>query len=131
LLGSFEEWDRVVRGAVWYATGNDCLTNQRKAEDESPERLEKLALLEGWAELQRDEAPNGLTVDEALEFVREKPAFYALLQGAFVRMTKDGKLPSVKVVGNRLRCLNRQNVGGLRFVKVGTRNHSSVWTVVR
>ena len=50
-VGSFEEWDQIIHGAVWYATDEDCLTTQRHAAAESPERLEKLALLEGWSQL--------------------------------------------------------------------------------
>ena len=42
------------RGAVWFATGRDCNTTRRKAAEESPDRQNKLALLEAWGEL-----PNG------------------------------------------------------------------------
>ena len=47
-LGSFEEWDRLVRGAVWFATGWDCNTTRKAAAAESPEYLRKLALLDAW-----------------------------------------------------------------------------------
>ena len=44
-LGSFEKWDRIVRAAVWYATGLDCNTTRKALASESPELLRKLSLL--------------------------------------------------------------------------------------
>ena len=53
-LGSFEEWDTIVRGAVWYATKADCLHTQRKTSDEMPSRVNKVLFLEGWKEIDPD-----------------------------------------------------------------------------
>jgi len=79
-LGSFEEWDLQVRGAVWFATGNDCLTTQRKAATDSPDRLEKLALLDGWAQLPNGDT-TGHTLAEAINEVEGNPTRYATLHG--------------------------------------------------
>src|SRR5512133_1848505 len=38
-LGSFENWDPLVRGAVWWATGEDCCQTRKAAAAEAPERL--------------------------------------------------------------------------------------------
>ena len=127
-LGSFEEWDDLVRGAVWFATGNDCLTNQRKAAAESPERLQKLALLEGWAELPGGDT-YGLTAAEALAFVEEYPARFAMLHGAFHAISKDSKLANTDRIGKKLRSMNGQNTGSMCFEKAGDENHSSRWRV--
>ena len=35
-VGSFEEWDQIIHGAVWYATDEDCLTTQRHAAANRP-----------------------------------------------------------------------------------------------
>jgi hypothetical protein len=125
-LGSFEEWDVTVRGAVWFATGNDCLATQREAAKDSPDRLQKLALLEGWSQLP-DGQGDGLTVAEALAIVEEKPAVYAMLHGAFMAMSKDSKLPGSKAIGNKIRSMNDQNIGGWRFEKNGEKDHSTRW----
>ena len=129
-IGSFEEWDVIVRGAVWYATGNDCLHTQRQAAAESPERLDKLALLEGWAQLP-DGADRGLTVQDAVLLVEGDPRSYSMLHAAFLRMSKDGKMPTIKQIGYRIRAMSGQNIGGLKFQKYGDRDHSTLWTVVK
>ena len=58
-LGSFEEWDRIVRRAVWWSTSVDCLVTQAKAASDSPERLRKIALLTVWKAIPNQE--RGLT----------------------------------------------------------------------
>jgi hypothetical protein len=129
-IGSFEEWDVVVRGAVWYATGNDCLHTQRQAAAESPERLEKLALLEGWSQLP-DGTDRGLTVQEAVQAVEGNPQAYSMLHAAFLRMSKDGKMPGLRQIGNRIRAMSGQNNGGLKFQKCGESDHAAVWRVTK
>jgi len=128
-LGSFEDWDHAVRGAVWFATGNDCLTTQRAAAEESPDRQDKLALLEGWKELPGG-SDRGLTVEDALRLVTEDPARYAMLHAVLSRISKDGKMATPKQIGNRIRAMKSQPVGGLRFQKYGESNHTVLWRVV-
>ena len=130
-LGSFEEWDLIVRGAVWYATWSDCLHTQRMTSDEMPSRMNKEAFLEGWKEI--DPHGKGKTVDEALAAVDGDPTKYATLRLAFMSMSKDGKMPTVDRVGYKLRAMKRTPVNGMRFEKCGKtedRNHQSVWKVV-
>jgi hypothetical protein len=125
-LGSFEEWDATVRGAVFFATGNDCLSTQRKAALDSPERLQKLAMLEGWSQLPGGEEA-GLTVAEALRAVGDNPDLFAMLHGAFVAMSKDNKMPSNRTMGNKIASMNQQNIGGWRFEKTGEKDHATLW----
>jgi hypothetical protein len=130
-LGSFEQWDQIVRGAVWYAMDADCLVTQQQATAESPDRLDKLAILEGWARLPGG-ATDGLTIDEALEMARpddKGSSSYPELSNAFLRMSKDGKYATVRRVSYRFRALRGQNIGGRRLVKSGERNHSTLWRV--
>jgi hypothetical protein len=127
-LGSFEEWDEVVRGAVWFATGNDCLQTQREAAAESPDHLDKLALLQGWRDL--DVNGGGLTVDEVLRTVDAR--LHSTLYAALMRMSKDNKMPSSRTLGYHLRAIKGQNVGGMRFDKAGQNRDSIVlWKVTR
>jgi hypothetical protein len=128
-LGSYEEWDRTVRGAVWMATGNDCLTTQRQAAQEMPGRAEKLALLEGWSELPGG-TENGLTVDEAMALVDSQPTMYPMLHSAFMRMARDGKTPTIRQIGNKIRAMCGQNIGGHKFAKCGEKAHYAIWRVV-
>jgi hypothetical protein len=125
-LGSFEEWDAFVRGAVWFATGNDCLATQREAAKDSPDRLQKLALLEGWSQLP-DGKEAGVTLAEAIRFVEHEPLVYSMLHAAFMAMSKDSKLPGNKAIGNKIKSMNYQNIGGWRFEKMGERDHSALW----
>jgi hypothetical protein len=128
-LGSFEAWDRIVRGAVWYATGNDCLTTQRQGAAESPERLDKLALLEGWAQLpEGGKDGKGVTVEEAIQTAIDNPIVYSMLHSALMRMKgAKEKTPSAKTIGYRIRGMDRQNVGGFRFECCGKENHARLW----
>jgi hypothetical protein len=130
-LGSFEDWDRSVRGAVWYATGADCLTTQRAAEKNSPQRCERLALLEGWSELPYG-ASKGHTVAEALTYVTENPVRYSMLNSAFLAMSRDGKSPTAKTIGYQIRAIQKTPIGGVRFEKADEdNNHVTVWKVTK
>ena len=111
-LGSFEQWDQVVRGAVWFATGNDCLVTQRQARDEAPDRLEKVSLLMGWSELP-DGQTKGHTVKEAVDYAKDQPIPYATLNAVLSSITtKDGKTIDARGIGIKFRGLKDQNHGG-------------------
>lgn len=127
-LGSFEDWDRIVRGAVWFATGRDCCVTRRKAADEAPERLDKLALLEGWAELP-DGRTCGHTVEHALRLIQESPERFATLRSAFTRRSRDGKLPTPRQIGNLIRGMKGAKFDKMAFEKAGERNRSACWIV--
>jgi hypothetical protein len=128
-LGSYEEWDRIIRGAVWFASKNDCLTTQRKATVESPERQERLALLEGWAELPEGTG-KGHTADEAIEMATGDPKKYGTLNAALMRLSRDNKPPTRKQVGRALLGLYRMPVGNMRIEKNGeTRDHATIWRI--
>jgi putative DNA primase/helicase len=136
-LGSFEEWDAMVRGAVWFATGNDCLTNQRKAATDSPERAEKMALLEAWHALPRGGNDGaGVTAAEARTLAEEIPGTaskpgiptqYPALREALLNLSRDSKLPSNRTIGNKLRAMNGQNIGGFKFTSVGVSHQAALW----
>jgi hypothetical protein len=111
-LGSFEQWDQLVRGAVWYATGTDCLETQRKATVEAPERLQRIALLQGWSELP-DGQTAGHTLKEAVELATDRPAIHAELAAVFGSiLAKDRKTIDTVAIGNKFRAIKDQNCGG-------------------
>ena len=130
-LGSFEEWDKIIRGAVWWVTGNDCLTTQRLATNESPERSEKKALLNAWAALPDGRA--GLTVSQAIDLVRVEnnlPSRFPDVLAAFKAISKDGRL-SANAIGYKIRGMQTQNIDGMRFERIGNHRVLGVlWRVV-
>jgi hypothetical protein len=129
-LGSFEEWDRIVRGAVWFATGNDACATRRKAADESPERLDKIALLEGWRELPTGKMEQGgHTVEEARQLVEADPKQYATLHAVFIRKARGGKFPDARSIGKLISGMQGATFDGMSFAKAGTKKRSALWAV--
>jgi hypothetical protein len=128
-LGSFEDWDHVVRGAVHFATGNDCLHTQREGEKERPDRLNKAALLEGWLEV--DPRGEGKTIEEVIDAVRDNPTSYPTLRNALLSIGRDGKIPSSEKLRYKLRGMKNTPINRLRFETCGeNRNGTSLWRVV-
>ncbi len=133
-LGSFEDWDRQIRGAVSYATGCDPCRTRREAAEESPERVQKLALLEGWRALpDGSDGGAGISVQEALRQVKddEKGVRYGALRDALVAMTRDGSLPGVRNLGNTIRAMKGATLGDLKFEKAGEKQRTALWRVVK
>jgi hypothetical protein len=134
-LGSFEEWDLAVRAPLWFATGDDCLTTQRQAADDSPKRLEKLALLEGWRSLPKG-STDGHTVQEMVELVflkdekgRPIDSPYPKMYSALLGIGGKNGIPSSTRVGQKLRGMRMENVGGFRFQEGAKRDNTIVWFV--
>lgn len=133
-LGSYEEWDSIVRGAVMFATGMDCLVTQRRGANEKPERLDKAALLLGWREI--DPEGEGKTVEEAISLadevrLGEGGIKYPTLRSALINLSRDNKLPSVRTVSYRLRAIKDTPIDKMRFETCGeNRNHQKLWRVV-
>lgn len=127
-LGSFEQWDPIVRGAVWYATGLDCCATRRKAADESPDRQAKIAFLKGWLELPNG-GTKGLTASEAVKLVAESPKSYPTAHEAFSNMTRDGKFPTGSKVGAKIRGQKNSITDGMKFVAAGEEHKTTLWKV--
>lgn len=134
-LGSFEQWDRVVRGAVWFSTGWDCNTTRRKAAEESPDRLNKLALLEAWKALPGGSLEGwGLTAEEAHRMAfgagSSTPPTHPSLVDVFLRFSRDGKT-SPRTTGNIIRGMRGQNIGGFAFKSDRDKRRSLLWYVAQ
>jgi hypothetical protein len=137
-LGSFESWDRVVRGAIHFATGNDCLTTQRKATESQPDRTDKAALLAGWLEI--DPERKGMTIEEVLDAVRDDmevskkqntPPTWPVLKNALLAISRDSKLPSVDQVKYKIRSMRKTPINKMRFESdERVRSHGRLWKVV-
>lgn len=138
-LGSFEQWDTIVRGAVWYATGWDCNETRRQAAEESPERLDHLSLLKAWANHPYG-GPDGrgLTAEEACRLANgdqrvpgANTEIAEELADALARFSRDGKVPQAKLVGHTIRRMAGKNVEGLMFVKRGLSRNVVLWGVAK
>ena len=118
-LGSFEEWDRIVRGAVWYATGRDCNATRHQAAEESPDHLARLALSKrGPGCRTAQEGGNGVTAVAAHETavkVREKGETECDILDALMQFSQDGKVPSPRSIGTLLRAMKGRNIDGRAF----------------
>jgi hypothetical protein len=137
-LGSFETWDEVVRGAVWFATGLDCLVAQHEADEESPQRAADLALLEGW--LEADPQGEGLCVPEAISMAMCAPdgitkatshtTRYPKLYAALHLFPDREGQPNAKTIAYRIRAIKLQPIDNKRFVSKGQDHfHRQRWAV--
>lgn len=139
LLGSFEAWDPIVRGAVWWVTNQDCCTTRKAAAQESPERQNKVALLEAWRNLPGGGAGDvitGVTAEAALELATPnysttpvKPAKHPDLTAALLRFYPNGKLPSPAELGRLLRSMKECKFNGMHFAVYNTFRHTTLWYV--
>lgn len=130
-FGSFEDWDLVVRGAVWFATDRDCLTTQRQAAADSPDRADKIALLEGLWELpEAKTGRRGVTSDEAVKLVESKTNEYETLRRALVARGRGGKPATSNQLGYILRSMVGSPIGGFKLLKHPILRHKVVAWVV-
>jgi hypothetical protein len=135
-LGSFEQWDPIVRGAAWYATGLDCNTTRRKAAEDSQERISRIALLEAWQAMPGCAAPgHGMTSLKAFRLAAETDGATPPnlknpdLADALLAFGKDGKPASSRTIGNTLRGIAGRNLDGKMFVTTGKEGGCFIWTV--
>jgi hypothetical protein len=126
LLGSFEEWDGIVRAAVHFATRMDCLATQRRATDDSPDRLAKLALLEAWYTELPDQDKNGYTAYEARKYADEHSANCPGLHEVLLSRGQKGKLIESTKLAYVLRAMKNTNIGRLKFVDTGVKRGRNV-----
>jgi len=137
-LGSFEEWDVAIRGAVAFATegdmgpGIDCLTTQRKAAAESPDQAEKASLIAGWTQLQNlsTDPTAGHTAPEARQLALNISVTYDVLHDALMGMSRDGKMVSAMLIGFKIKAMLDQNINGRKFVRAGEKHGAVLWRVV-
>jgi putative DNA primase/helicase len=128
-LGSFEAWDLIVRGAVWYATGADCNATRKVTAELSPDRVNKISLLDAWADLPGG-MTNGTTIATVLELALE--TCHSDLKEVLSRFGKDGKLPSATKLGNIIRTMAGTPFDGKMFQIASTTGyHNAQWKVAK
>jgi hypothetical protein len=134
-LGTYEGWDPIVRGAVWYATGKDCTATQQAAEQNSTEHINKVAFLQGLKEV--DPHGSGRTAQDIFTAAEERvftkkdglTHLYPTLASALKSMY--GTTLDFSKITCLLRSLKNDPRGGLKLEQVGTvRGGGHLWTVV-
>ena len=146
-LGSFYKWDKIVRGAVWYATNQDCNQTRQAAANESPERLRKLALLEALEAIQNtfidggQPYKNGVTTSDILALASETEGSehlgnktkytYPDLHTAVTAFPAENRKSLSQILGGVITGLKNKTLGGHRLIKNGERNHSAIWLVTQ
>ncbi|WP_437731282.1 hypothetical protein [Sorangium sp. So ce1335] len=147
--GSFDEWSRVVRGAIVWLGLPDPGEARGSADDEDdPEAAAIEQLVAGWAKACADISPErqACTVAQVLDALQQddadraamrmqhapKPAKWPVLRAALAELVSGvpaGKLPNVKQVGYLLRRYRNRNVGG-RKLHAWKSGGAFVWAVV-
>jgi len=132
-LGSFESWDKIVRGAVWYATGLDCTTTRREAKQNSREYLRTLELFEGWKSYQEqfpDQRGHKIStilahLDKGMSLGEEPHPLFSALSN----YGRNGNLPSPNVIGRILTELKDTPFEGHKIVQVGKPSGTILWHI--
>ena len=103
--GSFEEWSRIVRGAlVWSGLSDPALTRNELEEDADEGATEHARLVEGWHQLQNAVGKeDGMTVKEALDHLDGDPSAAPLLREMLQGMGRAGLLAEPLKIARRLR----------------------------
>jgi len=136
-LGSFEEWDHVVRAAVYFATGSDCLHTQRQATKDSPERIKRSALIQAWWNMPCQD--RGFSAAEAVKMAKERvdpkdkssDPVYAELNSALLELGYKGDLIDSNALGYLLRSIDGQIYDKFMFSKTDHKgaHNKTLWCV--
>lgn len=130
-LGSFEEWDRVVRAAVVWVSGADPLARRAEQRAADPEREAHAIMLAAWAALfgargvLAQEVANEATADAA-GYEPEKAAARADLRMALEALCARGEI-TTRSVAYVLRGLRGRRVDGAVLVSDGKPGTPARW----
>lgn len=130
-MGSYEAWDRLVRGAcIWLGVG-DPVGGRERIRDEGDDDLDQLrGLYTAWYQVLGDKPTTVNAVIRAATDAGNESLRDAL--AALDNRSTPGGGIDVRRVGNRLRVFKDRIAGGYRLEKADRRIHNRVlWSVVR
>lgn len=123
-VGSYETWDRLVRGAVVWAGGVDPMGGVARVQAEADDDVERIrSLLYAWRM-----SLGGLekTVVEAVKWADSADSE---LKEALAAFCKDGKI-NIRSIGYAFRKVQGRIVAGMRLRRAGEdASHTAKWTV--
>ena len=133
-MGSFESWDKLVRGAlIWVGESDPLAGRERIRQDSDPERDALRRLLVTWQEVYGDGARTLAEVRRELqdceslvprngELTPDDPPQVRLRDALCVLDWKsDGKNWNARVVGNVIRRSKGRILDGLKFTSFGSK----------
>lgn len=124
-VGSYESWDRLVRGAVVWAGGVDPMGGVARIQDSGDDDVERIrSLLYAW---RMSFAGTERTINEALRWADSSGI--GELREAMAAFCKDGKV-NIRSIGYAFRKLTGRIVAGMRLKRSGEDgNHIVKWIV--
>jgi hypothetical protein len=140
-LGSFEDWDEVVRDAVWFATGRDCLVTQRSAEMDSDQTAADLQLLDEIARLEFGQT-DGYTLNQLIYIAEEKIfdgpkeigfEHEELRDALYAVRPKENRSPRLEAdqLQYKFRALKDNPIQGRKLMEAGRLRNLIRWKVVK
>lgn len=130
--GSFEEWSRLVRGAiVWCGLPDPALAREELEDECDAQAPFEHGLVEGWDELLILKGkPEGITAKEAIDFLESTKDACSTLREALATIALPGKqLPTVNKLGASLRRFKNLNRGGKMLKDEGSEKFAKRWYV--
>ncbi|HQA26013.1 MAG TPA: hypothetical protein PK893_07620, partial [Candidatus Competibacteraceae bacterium] len=135
-MGSFEDWDLMVRRALTWLGEADPLAGTAQLEAADPVRRKLRALLAAWHEVFRTTGATSkeavtraseTQLDEKGDEVRPAQALWDALTEHFT--DRLGKLKA-QLVGEFIRKYERRVEAGMRFENFGSTDNRQIWRVV-
>lgn len=121
--GSFEAWDRIVRGAIIWAGGADPLGGVQRIRDQGDEDLDRLRTL--MATWQAEIGVFAVTLAEAIKRAGDRGDLF----DAFAVYCRSGK-PEARTLGYVMRRVHGRMVNGRAFRRWGVdRNDVARWKI--
>lgn len=123
-VGSYESWDRLVRGAVVWACGVDPMGGVARIQAEADDDVERIrSLLYAWR------MSLGGLEKTIIEAVRWADASDPDLKEAMCAFCKEGKL-NTRSISYAFRKIQGRIVSGMKLVRAGEdRSHNMQWIV--
>lgn len=124
-MGSFEDWDDVIRSPLlWLGVADPC-ADREKIRADSDADLERIRVFYAtWHDVL---GPEPKTVGQAIRAADNDSDLY----DALAPFNSKGPHLDARSIGNRFRTIRGRIVGGFRLVKAGTDHRAIQWTVER
>jgi hypothetical protein len=124
----YPAWCGLIRNAVHWATGVDPCAARATIVQNDEDSTQLRGLLDGWEALCRECVETALTCAEALEVLESDPNCHLELRWILLNWSKDGRLPSPRVVGNHMNKFRGRVVAG-KMLQFSEQKGSRAWFV--
>jgi hypothetical protein len=126
----FVAWSDLVRESIFWATGLDPCAGKRRILESDPNTMERISLINGWAELPNSEF--GVTVAEALRQLKDdqNAGRYGTLRNVLLEWSRNGDLPGAKATSMKLNAMKGRVIDGKMIVPKDAGKGTKAWRVV-